>query len=74
MLDLGQASEKAYAAMKLALREYVMELETTNSIKIIQSIDSWDARKYEKLIDLIESLVESELYTEILFGWNSAKK
>lgn len=60
-------------AMKLALREYVEKIETTYSIKMIPQ-DSWDTRKYDKLIDLLECYIEPKLYDKIDHGWKAAKE
>jgi len=50
-----------------------MKIETTYSIKIVPQNDSWDARKYDKLMNLFESCIEPVLCDKILFGWNAAK-
>lgn len=71
-LDLSQASEKAYAAMKLTLREYVKNIEEIYSVKIIPNEYAWDSTKYKKLILLVQDIANSAIYNEIQLGWKSA--
>jgi len=72
-LDLGQASEKAFAAIKLRLREYVKEVGEKNSFPIIPNIYVWDTSAYHRLINLFDEFVDDPaIFQVISSGWDAA--